>query len=62
MSDLFSIYEDKYNSIINRIQKTIETFSNLSRGNCRIKKDKTESAIKDADSNIKEAEKIVIMK
>lgn len=32
MSDLFSIYEDKFNTIINRVSKTIETFTNLSRG------------------------------
>ena len=32
MSDLFNIYEDNYNTIINRVTKTIETFSNLSRG------------------------------
>ena len=32
MSDLFNIYEDNYNTIINRVVKTVETFSNLSRG------------------------------
>jgi hypothetical protein len=32
MSDLFNIYEDNINIVINRLQKIIETINNLSKG------------------------------
>jgi hypothetical protein len=52
MSDLFSLYEDSLNMVLRKITTVIESIPNLS-------KEKTESALEDANSNIKEAEKIV---
>lgn len=37
MSDLFNIYEDNLNIAVNRINKIIDTFKNLSKGIIRIK-------------------------
>lgn len=53
MSDLFSIYEDGLNIQLNRLRKINDTLGNLS-------KEKAESALIDADSNLQEAERIVI--
>ncbi len=52
MSDLFSIYEDSLNVVLRNITNIIEIMHNLS-------KEKTESALNDAHSNLKEAERIV---
>lgn len=60
MSDLFNIYEDNLNIVINRIQKIIDTLNNLSKGNKnKFKIDKTESAITDANNSMKEADRLV---
>jgi hypothetical protein len=55
MSDLFSIYEDSLNIVLKNISTIIENINNLS-------KDKTESALNDAHNNLKEADRIVIIK
>jgi hypothetical protein len=52
MSDLFSLYEDSLNIVLRKITTVVENIPNLS-------KEKTESALEDANTNIKEAEKIV---
>ena len=52
MSDLFSIYEDSLNIVLKRISSVSDTLNNLS-------KEKTESALVDAENSIKEAERIV---
>ena len=52
MSDLFSIYEDSLNIVLRNITTIIESMNNLS-------KEKTETALNDAHSNLKEAERIV---
>jgi hypothetical protein len=58
MSDLFNLYEDNFNAVINRLQKVVDTINNLSKGNL-INPEKTESAITDANNCFKEAEKLV---
>ena len=52
MSDLFSIYEDNLNSVNKRIKQALDNMKNLS-------KEKTENALNQMHSEIKEAEKIV---
>lgn len=52
MSDLFSLYEDSLNVVLRRIASISDTMNNLS-------KEKTESALVDAENSIKEADKIV---
>jgi len=32
MSDLFSIYEDNFNIVVNRVNKIVDTMNNLSKG------------------------------
>ncbi len=59
MSDLFNIYEDNFNVVINRLQKIVDTIKNLSKGNHFVLLEKTESAITDANNCFKEAEKLV---
>lgn len=54
MSDLFSIYEDSLNSVLRNITSVIEIMHNLS-------KEKTESALNETNSNVKEAERIVLI-
>ena len=55
MSDLFSIYEDSLNIVLKNINTVMEHMNHLS-------KEKTESALNDANNNLKEAERIVILK
>ncbi|MCQ2821141.1 MAG: hypothetical protein MJ252_28105 [archaeon] len=55
MSDLFSLYEDSLNSVLKRIKQTLSTVKNLS-------KDQTENALNQMHNEIKEAERIVILK
>ena len=50
MSDLFSIYEDTYHKVIEKIQKIIDSMNNLS-------KEKTEQALSEANDNLIEAER-----
>lgn len=52
MSDLFSLYEDNLNQVMNQLRIITSTFSTLSR-------DKAESAITNGASLIKEGEKIL---
>jgi hypothetical protein len=52
MSDLFSLYEDSLNIVLKKITTVVENIPNLS-------KEKTESALEDANNNIKEADRIV---
>jgi hypothetical protein len=61
MSDLFNIYEDNLNILINRIQTTIDTMSNLSKGIALVISDKTEYAITDTHNCFKEADKLVLI-
>ena len=50
MSDLFSIYEDTFNIVINKVNKIIDSLQNLS-------KEKSEQALNEANENINEAER-----
>jgi hypothetical protein len=52
MSDLFNIYEDSLNSTFNKITTIINTMQNLS-------KEKTESAINEANSHLQEAQSLI---
>lgn len=49
MSDLFNIYEDSFNVLLNRVNKVIDSISNLS-------KEKSEQALQEANLNLTEAE------
>lgn len=50
MSDLFNIYEDTFNIVINRVNKIIDSMSNLS-------KEKSEQALVEANDNLSEAQR-----
>lgn len=52
MSDLFSIYEDSLNIVLKNISQIISSMKNLS-------KEKTENALNEAHSNLKEADRII---
>ena len=52
MSELFNIYEDNLNSTLTKISNIVNTLSNLSR-------EKSESAIKEANTHIQEAETLL---
>lgn len=50
MSDLFTIYEDTFNIVINKVNKIIDSMQNLS-------KEKSEQALTEANDNLNEAER-----
>lgn len=52
MSDLFSIYEDSLNIVLKSINQTFDSVKNLS-------KEKTENALNQLHSVLKEADRIV---
>lgn len=60
MSDLFNIYEDSLNGLLNRIRNVTDTFNNLSKGKIpQLIKDKAEYALIEANNSIKDADRLV---